>query len=133
MVIQREGANRVSSIGLATQADFIENSAQDVADKAGVADKLGVVNKPQNPENKLSPKKPQAFKKKLPRDILLEKAKAYQEGIHKNQQAKKDHQQLSMNIDTSKQKVDQTTLSPPPFKKQKSSLISFFKKADKTL
>ena len=120
------------SIGLATQADFIENSAQE-GTTAGVTDKLGVADKPQNPENKLSPQKPQTFKKKLPRDILLEKAKAYQEGVHKNQQAKKDHQQLSMNINTSKQKVDQTTLSPPPFKKQKSSLISFFKKADKTL
>ena len=70
---------------------------------------------------------------KLPRDILLEKARAYQNEFHQKQKVEKDNHQLSMNMGTKAESVDQAPFQSPPFKKQKFGLIGFFRKSDKTL
>ena len=68
-------------------------------------------------------------KAKLPRDILLEKAKAYQEKAQQKQQEEKDNQQMSWDLKHQK-KADFVEMNQAPFKKPKSSLLHFFRKSN---
>ncbi|MDE0119684.1 MAG: cell division protein FtsZ [Bdellovibrionales bacterium] len=69
--------------------------------------------------------------KKLPKDILMEKARAYQAQLLKQKQDN-PHQQISMDINKDARpttKLKQKT----PFAKHRSDLISLFKKAEKPM
>ena len=84
-------------------------------------------------EEKSVKEKPSSQTKKLPRDILLEKAKAYQKEMHEKQMIEKDNQQISMNMGAGQNRSQPLAFQQAPFKKQKLSLMSFFRKSEKTL
>ena len=69
--------------------------------------------------------------KKLPKDILMEKAMAYQETQVDETRKSATNQQLSMNIGSNKDKI-RTQKYTSPFEKAKPRLIGLFKKSDKT-
>ncbi len=69
--------------------------------------------------------------KKLPKDILMEKAMAYRETQVNETRKRATHQQLSMNISGNKDKI-RTQKYMSPFEKAKPRLIGLFKKSEKT-
>lgn len=68
---------------------------------------------------------------KLPKDILIEKARAYKAQTNKSPATKNtNQQQLSMNISNNNKKIIEQK-QRPPFEKNKSTLMGLFKKSEK--
>ncbi|MDE0518766.1 MAG: cell division protein FtsZ [Bdellovibrionales bacterium] len=85
---------------------------------------------PLSSDRKEAPNNEQSTKK-LPKDILMEKARAYQAQLLKQKQ-EKPHQQLSMGINEEVKPITKLK-QKPPFAKHRSDLMSLFKKSEKTL
>ena len=74
---------------------------------------------------------PSPSSKKLPKDILVEKAIAYREAQIQQNRETPENQQMSMNIGNNKHKSGSKKYMSP-FQKNKPGLMSLFKKSEKT-